>query len=170
MDRFDQIFTKASDRLAFWTCGVIVLIMVLYVGANVFSRYVLRIGGVIGCYSFVGALFVPFIYLGLSCAWYKGGYIVLDIVQARLKGRVLWGFQFAFLLLTLVFFAVLCYGAYLSTVEVYLARAVVGVPTMLTPRWPWHATIIIGTFLVAIRNILDLVRMVRMGEVIPTDR
>ena len=96
MDRFDQIFTKVCDRIALYVCGSIALIMMLYVGVHVFSRYMLRTGGIFGTYTFVGALLVPFIYLGLSYAWYKRGYVVVDIVQVRLKGRVRWGFQFTF--------------------------------------------------------------------------
>ena len=167
MEKFDQIFTKACDRLAFWLCGIIVLIMMFYVCANVFARYVLGIGGVMGTYAYVGALLVPFIYLGLSYAWYKRGYIVLDILQRRLKGRVLWRFQFAFLLMTTILFLIFCYGGLVGTIYSYGLRADVGELAMLTPQWPWQATIVLGTFLVVVRNILDLIRMVRTGEVVP---
>ena len=172
MNRFDEIFTKVSDRLAFWLCGTIALIMMLYVCANVFSRYVLRIGGVLGTYEYVGALLVPLIYLGCSYAWYKRGYIALDIIQVRLKGRVFWGFQFAFLLLTLGIFAVLIfYTSLVDTIHSYTMGAVIGEPgQIMTPLWLWKVSIVIGTFLMAIRNILDLVRMVRTGEVISAHR
>ena len=172
MEKFDRIFTKACDCLALYVCGSIALIMILYVSVHVCSRYVFGTGGVVGTYSFVGALFVPLIYLGLSYAWYKRGYIVVDAVQVRLKGRVLWGFQFAFLLVTLLLFVVwMVYGAFLATTYSYLHEVRIGeVEVFTTPRWPWQATIVIGMLLMAIRNILDLVRMVRTGEVIPIDR
>jgi len=168
MERFNRIFTKACDRLTLYLCGGIVLIMMLYVVANVFSRYALGLGGVTGCYSFVAALMVPLIYLALSYAWYTRGYIVVDVVQVRLKGKVLWGFQFAFLLVTLLGFAlVIFYGTILETIEAYISHGTVGEPGYLIPQWPWKATIIIGVFLMAIRNILDIIRMVRTGEVVP---
>jgi len=167
MERFDQIFTKVCDRLAFWLCGAIALSMMLYVCANVFSRYVLRIGGVLGCYEYVGAMLVPLIYLSLSYAWYKKGYIVLDIIQIRLKGGVLWGCQFAFLLLTLAFFIAIFYGAFRGTIYSYLAAVDIGEIGLKSPKWVWQMTIPAGTFLMAIRNILDLLRMVKTGEVVP---
>jgi len=170
MERFDRIFTKVCDRLTYYVCGGIVISMMLYVGVHVFSRYVLRIGGVEGTYTYVGTLLVPFVYLGLSYGWYKRGYIALDIVQGRLKGRVLWGFQFAFLLLTLVLFVIFCYGAFTGTIYSYTLRANVGEFGFKTPKWLWAATVLIGTLLVAIRNILDMTRMVRTGKVIPADR
>lgn len=167
MERFDRIFAKVCDHLAFWVCGSMVIIMILYVGANVFARYALGEGGVVGTYAYVGALLVPFTYFSLSWAWYKKGYIVLDIVQRRLKGRVHWGFQFAFLLITTVLFIVFCYGGLLGAIESYALKANVGEIGLKTPQWIWQATIVIGTFLVVIRNILDLVRMVRTGEIVP---
>jgi len=170
MERFDQIFTKISDRLAFWLCGGLALAMMLYTCANVFSRYALGIGGVLGTYEYVGAMLVPLIYLGLSYAWYKRGYIVLDILLARLKGRVLWGFEFVFLLLTLGFFVAIFYGAFKGTIYTYSVATDIGEIGLRTPKWPWQATIILGTFLMSIRNILDLIRMVRTGEVISADR
>jgi len=170
MERFDRIFTKVCDCLAFWVGGTIVLSMIVYVSVHVFSRYVLRSGGVLGTYSYVGALLVPLIYLGLSYGWYKRAYIVLDIVQVRLKGRVLWGFQYAFLLLTLFVFIAILYGSLLGTIDSYVFGVLIGEVGAFTPKWPWWATIIIGTFLMAIRNILDLVRMVRTGEVISANR
>ena len=172
MERFDQIFTKVCDWLAFYVCGAIALIMVLYVSVHVFSRYVLRIGGVIGTYAYVGALLVPLIYLSLSYAWYKRGYVVVDIVQVRLKGKVLWGFQFAFLLVTLLLFVLLIfYGAFLETIDSYIIREIIGeTGSVTTSGWLWKATIVIGVLLMAIRNILDMVRMVRTGEVISVDR
>ena len=171
MERFDQIFTNICDSLAFYVCGTIAFIMMFYVSVHVFSRYVLRIGGVIGTYAYVGALLVPLIYLSLSYAWYKRGYIVVDILQVRLKGRALWGFQFAFLLLTLVLFSLLIfYGAVMDTIDSYIAGGLIGEIGYKAPEWPWKATIVIGTLLMAIRNILDMVRMVRTGEVISADR
>ena len=168
MQRFDRIFTKVCDRLTIYLCGGIALIMMLYVFANVFSRYVLGLGGVLGCYFFVGALMVPLIYLSLSFAWYKKGYIVVDIVQGRLKGRLLWGFQFAFLLVTLLGFTlVLFYGAIPQTIYTYIRATLLGEPGYQTPEWAWQVTIVIGTLLLAIRNILDMVRMVRTGEIVP---
>ena len=173
MERFDEIFTKVCDRLALYVCGGMVLIMMLYVCVHVFSRYVLRIGGVEGTYTYVAVLLAPFLYLGLSYAWYKRGYVVVDMVQARLTGRVHWRFQFAFLLMTLfLFVAWIIYGSFTDTVLSYNSRALVGEmgSPLRTPEWPWKTTIIIGTSLMAIRNILDLVRMVRTGEVISADR
>ena len=171
MERFDQIFTKVCDHIALYLGGIIALSMMFYVSANVFSRYVLRIGGVMGTYTYVGALLVPLVYLGLSYAWYKRGYVVIDMVQGRLKGRVLWGFQFAFLLLTVgIFVLAIFYGALTDTIDSYIIGGVVGEAGHRTPAWPWKITIVVGMLLMAIRNILDMIRMVRTGEVISADR
>lgn len=167
MERFDRIFSKVCESISVYLCGGLVLIMMLYVGANVFSRYVLRLGGVIGCYKFTGAMIVPLIYLSLSYAWYKGSYVVVNVIQDKLRGRLLWGFQFAILLVTMIGFAlVIFYGATLETIQVYVTRGTVGEPGYLIPKWPWEATIVIGTLLLAVRNTLDLIRMVKTGEVV----
>jgi len=173
MERFDEIFTKVCDRLALYVCGSMAIIMMLYICVHVFSRYVLRIGGVEGTYTYVSVLLVPFLYLGLSYAWYKRGYVVVEVAQARLKGRVHWGFQFAFLLMTLfLFVAWIIYGGILAIGISYNSRALVGEmgSPLRTSEWPWKTIIVIGVSLMAIRNILDLVRMVRTGKVIPADR
>lgn len=167
MERFDEIFTKICDRLALYVCGTALLVMMFYVCAHVFARYVLRIGGLPGTYAYGGALLVPILYLALSYGWYKKGYVVVDMFTMKAKGKVAWGWQFAILLITLLLFTVwLVYGGIISSISNYKVGALVGDPGFYTPALPWRATIIVGAFLMAIRNILDLIRMVRTGELI----
>jgi len=171
MERFDEIFTKVSDRLAYYVCGSMVLIMMVYICVHVFARYVLRTGGVPGTYAYGGALLVPISYLALSYGWYKRGYVVVDILTLRMKGRVLWGLQFAILLVTLLCFTVwLVYGGIMASVTSYTLQTLLGEPGSRTLVWPWQATIVIGTVLMATRNILDMIKMVRTGEVISDHR
>jgi len=172
MKRFDQAFTKVSDRLALYASGLILLVMMLYVSANVFSRYVLRMGGVDGCYMYVGKLMIPLIYLALSYGWYKKSYIVVDLLQAKLKGKVLWGFQFAFLLITLVLFSgLLAEGSLMEMISSFMSGKMAGeIGQPHTPEWPWIATVVLGFLLMAIRNLLDLITMVKTGKVISEDR
>lgn len=171
MERFTQVFAKVSERLGTYLCGAIAFIMMFYVAANVFSRYVLGRGGVVGAYSFVGALLVPLVYLGLSYAWDKKAYIVLDIVQTRVKGRVLWGFEFFYLILTLIFFGAFFYGGVMGALHSYHAATSIGESGFLTtPKWPWEATIVLGTFLAAVRIILTMLKMVITGKVVSADK
>ena len=171
MDRFDDIFTKVSDRIGFYVSGTIVLVMMLYICIHVFARYVFRTGGIPGTYAYGGAMLIPFLYLALSYGWYKRGYVVVDILTLRLKGKVLWGLQFAILLITMLLFTVwLVYGGIVASISSFKIGAFAGETGCYTPEWPWKATIILGAFLMVIRNALDLIRMVRTGEVISDNR
>jgi len=171
MERFEKIFTKACDTIVLYVCGSIMLGMILYVSANVFSRYVLREGGVTGCYTYVGVSLVPLVYLCLAYGWYKKSYIVVNILQFRLKGKVLWGFQFAILFITLILFSgILFVGTFMDIFSSYSTGRAVGVPDLYSPQWLWKTTITIGFFLMAIRNVLDMITMVRTGQVIPNKR
>jgi len=171
MERFDQIFTKVSDRLALYSSGIILLAIIFYVSANVFSRYVLRQGGIIGCYTYVGIMLLPLLGFGLSYAWSKRAYVVIELLEMRLKGKVNWGFQFTFLLITLVLFSgMLFVGTFTDCIVAYTTERVAGEPGHFSPLWPWKATLVIGFFLMAVRNLLDLITMVRTGKVISKDR
>ena len=171
MDRFDEIFTEVSYRIGFYVSGTIIIITMVYICIHVFARYVLGMGGVPGTYSYGGTLLVPFIYLALSYGWYRRGYVVVDVITQRLKGRILWISQFTILLVTMVLFTGwLVYGGILTTISSYEIGGLAGETGCYTPEWPWKATIIIGALLMVIRNILDLIRMVRTGEVISDRR
>jgi len=170
MERFDEIFTKVSKAITLYIVGALLLASVLYVSANVVGRYLFD-SPALGMRSYVGIMLLPITYLALAYGWYKRGYITVDILQNRLKGKVLWGFQFAFLLVTLIFFAGLIgYGAAMETIMSYTMKLQAGRPTYYTPEWPWRAVMALGLFLMMIRNILDLIKMLRTGEVIPLDR
>lgn len=166
MEKFDQALSILCEQLVTWLCGALMIIMMLWVSAHAFSRYVFGTGGLSGTYAFVGAMVVPFVYLGLAWAWYKRAYVVVDMVQSRLRGKVLWSFQFAFALLTLSFFVAMFYGAFKDTIYSYAVGITVGQIGMQTPKWVWEATIVLGTLLMLTRNILVLIKMARTGEVI----
>jgi len=171
MERFEQIFTRICDFLALYICGFLLLAMVTYVSGNVFFRYALGLGGLDGTYTYVGKMLIPLAYLGLAYAWYKKAYIVVDVLTTKLSGKVLWGVQFAFLLITLVLFtAILARGTLMETISSYVLHKTAGEPPIFTPEWPWKASIFVGFFLLAIRNILDLITMVKTGKVIPEKR
>jgi len=171
MKRFDQIFTKVSEFMALYSGGIILIIMVAYVTTNVFARYVLGVGGVTGVYEYVGVMLVPLVCLGLSYCWYEKAYISVNILQKKLKGKVLWGFQFSYLMATLILFSgIFAVGIFRDTISSYAAGRTVGTPSMWSPQWPWEATMALGFFFMAIRNLLDLIRMIRTGELISKDR
>ena len=170
MERFDKNFTTVSRVITLYIVGALLLISVIYVSANVVGRYLFN-SPVLGMRSYVGIMLVPITYLALAYGWYKRGFITVDILQKKLKGKVLWGFQFAFLLVTLILFAgLIWYGAVTETIISYTLKLQAGRPTYYSPEWPWRTAMTLGLFLMMIRNILDLVRMVRTGEVIPQDR
>ena len=171
MERFDRIFTTISNRMALYASGLILLIMILYVSGNVFSRYVLRMGGIEGCYTYVGTLMIPLIYFGLAYGWYKKAYITVDILQVKMNDKAIWVFQFTFLLITLVLFSgLLAEGSLMETISSFAGRNRHGVPGVFTPEWPWKATVFIGFFMMSIRIIFDLITMVKTGKLIPNDR
>ena len=116
----------------------------------------------------MGLLLVPLVCFALSYGWYKKSYPVVDLILSKLKGRVRWGFQFTFLLVTLVLFTILMFcGSILETSHAYIDKLVLGGPGYYSPAWPWNLTMIIGFFLLLIRNVLDLITMVRTGQDIP---
>jgi len=171
MERFDRAFSKACERLAVYVGGTLLSVMVIWVAGNVFARYVLGIGGLTGTYEYVGVMTVPLVCLSLSFGWYKGSYLVVNILQMKLKGNIIWGFQFTFLLITVLCFAgVLFVGTFVEVFTAIDFGQRVGTTTMWSPQWPWKATIALGFFLLAIRNILDMITMVRTREVVSKNR
>ena len=143
----------------------------LYVTANVIGRYVFRTP-VTGMILIVGLMLVPITFLTLAIAWYKrGSFITINIIQNRLKGKVLWGVQFAIFLLALVVFGgLLLYGSAVGVIESYIRGEIVGEGLIRTLAWPWRATVLIGMVLFVIRVFLDLVTMIRTRKIIPFDR
>jgi len=145
--------------------------MILYVAGNVFARYVLGLGGITGTFEYVGVMTVPLVCLSLSYGWYKGSYLVVNILQMKLKGKIVWGFQFTFLLITVLLFAgILFVGTFVEVFTSIEFGQRVGTTTMWSPQWPWKASIALGFFLLVIRNILDMITMVRTGEVVLKNR
>jgi TRAP-type C4-dicarboxylate transport system permease small subunit len=168
MKRFDQILMGISDRLVLYVCGTIVVAQVVLVCANVFSRYVLHVGGVVGAYTYTGLLLVPLVTLALTDGWYKKTYPIVDIVIVRLKSRVRWGFQLAYLVLTFVLFTfIFLVATSLETIHAYKTDLLVGAPGYFSPEWPWSAVMIIGFLFLAVRNVLDIIIMIRTKQEIP---
>jgi TRAP-type mannitol/chloroaromatic compound transport system permease small subunit len=172
IERFDRVFSKVMDRIAIYFSGVLIAVMMFYVSAHVIARYAIPgLGGVTGTYSYVAALLPVTFYFALAYGWYKRSYVSLDIIQNRLKGRVKWWFQLIFLIMTIVFFTTsLSIGAVLETKYAYDIAWRVGEPGYYMVGWPWKATMIVGCLFLAIRNILDLITMIKTGEVIDPKR
>jgi TRAP-type C4-dicarboxylate transport system permease small subunit len=161
--------------MAFWVGFVMLFSMMLYVSGNVFARYVLRnffdIGGIPGMFEYVGVMVVPLICLSLSYGWHHGNYIVINILQKKLKGKLHWGFQFSFSVATLFLFsAVLCWGSFENIFVSLDFQEVVGTPNTSSPKWPWNVAFFVGFLFLVIRNILDIIAMIRTREVLPRDR
>lgn len=170
MEWFDRIFTKVSETIALYVVGALMIASMLYVTANVVGRYLFR-ASLLGMSEIVGVMLVPITYLGLSFAYYKGAYITVDILQNKLSGKAIWGFQFALLLVTLVLFSGLLWVASVSETLIAYERALtVGQLGYLTPLWIWKALMAAGLFLLIIRNVLDLIRMIRTRELLPKVR
>jgi len=167
IERFDKAFSKVMERVALYWSGGIIWIMMIWVFSHVFARYVLRIGGILGTYAYVGALLVPCIYMALAYGWYKGSYVSIDILQSRIHGRTKWWFQLIFQIMMLIFFAgSLFVGAILETKFAIEITWLVGEPGYYMIGWPWRATMIVGTSLLIIRILLDIIHMIRTGEII----
>lgn len=170
MERFDRFYTKLCEVIAFYIVGALIGISMFYVTANVVGRYLFH-SPTPGMTDYVGIMLVPITCLSLGYGWYKGAYVTVDILQNKLQGKVLWGFQFAFLLLCLIFLSgMIWYGAVVEVISSYTQGLLAGSPGYFSPQWPWRVTMALGFFLLVIRNILDLIRMVMTGEVIPMHR
>jgi TRAP-type mannitol/chloroaromatic compound transport system permease small subunit len=172
IERFDRVFSKAMSYMGIYFSGMLILGMMFYVSAHVIARYAIPgVGGVTGTYSYVGALLPVMFYFALAYGWYKGSYVALDLLQKRLHGKVKWWFQFVFLVMTIVFFTTsLTIGAVLETKYAYDIHWLVGEPGYYMLGWPWKATMVVGCFFLIIRNILDLIRMIKTREVIDPNR
>lgn len=170
MERFDEGFTKVTKFINLYFIGAILFAAIIYVSANVFARYVLGIGGVLGMRDYVGIMLIPIAYLSAAYGWYKRGFITVDIVQSRLKGKALWGCQFVILLVVFIFASMLCYGAVAETIMSYSMGLMAGRATYYSPEWPWRLAMVLGLAMLALRQVLDMATMVRTGQVIPRDR
>jgi TRAP-type C4-dicarboxylate transport system permease small subunit len=171
MDKFDRVFTKIADRIALYWSGTLIWVMMFYVVGHVFARYVLGTGGLVGTYAYVGALLPPTIYMAMAFGFYKGAYVSIDILSKKLTGKALWWLQLFYLLLLFIFFACfLTLGTVLDTITAIQRTWMVGEPGYYIVGWPWKVTMIIGMVMLSIRLLLDLIRTIRTGEVIPKNR
>ena len=168
MERFDQIYAKISHHIAIYFSGGIIVFMILYVTGHVFSRYALRMGGLLGTYSYVGMLLVPVTYFSLSHGWYKHSYICIDILLKRLKGKALWWVEFFHLTMAIIFLTgVFLVGGILETKWALEVGWRAGEAGYFMIGWPWKATMAVGALLLLIRQVLDMIRMIKTGEAIP---
>jgi len=170
IERLDRLFTKLTEYSALFISGGFLFASVLYVSAHVFARYIRN--PIPGTANYVAVFMIPICYFGLAYVWFKKGYVVVDILQSRLKGKTLWGFQFTFAMLTFVcFLALFWYGGVQESLRVIANHQRIAEQTTVhSPVWPWLIMLTTGAFMMVVRAALDLVRMIRTRQVIPDER
>ena len=171
MDKFESVWHKMEKWVCQYPISLTILLMMVYVTANVIGRYGFRFP-IRGMSEYVGIMLVPVTFLYFSYAWYrKGTFVTVNILPMKLRGKALWINQFIIYLAALVVFAgVLLYG---TTVDLIGAIADVeraGNLGYYTPMWPWKLTMVIGCFMLTVRILLDLLYMIRTGKTIPLNR
>ncbi len=169
MDRFqrwDDAYFKFSENVAWYISGTLVLGSMVYTAVNVVARYVFKFP-LPGMTEYVGIALVPLVYMGLSFTWYKHAYISIGIWTDRLnpKGKTLYWVQIIYLSVTIIIFTLLTiWGSILNLTKAIEIGRVVGPAGYYSKIWPWLVAIPVGTTLLLIRQVTDLISAIRYHE------
>jgi TRAP-type C4-dicarboxylate transport system permease small subunit len=161
MERFDKIYSRLEDLLAWYFAGILVFASTGYVTANVIGRY--WFGQCMPAMAdLVGFLLVPIAGLGLAYGWRnRGTFVAAEFLLLRLKGKPRWGLEF-FIQIAALFFAIAvgC-GSLADTIWSYRINQLGGTPAFWLATWPFKASIALGCLLMAIRIILQIIKQVQ---------
>ena len=165
MTDFVANVTRLQDRLEEWLCyvsAVAVAVMMLITTVEVIGRS-LFYKSVPGSYEYVSLLFVYLIYLGLAYSQRRDAHIKISLVYDYLPRKARQVVQGVFLLIVIVFFAVLTLTSADSTWSNYvLGDTVLG--TIEIKTWWARAGVPVGCGLLALRFLSQFLRLATTGE------
>ena len=165
MTKFAAAAIRLQDRFEEWLCYVSALAvaaMMVITTAEVFARGVFY-KSVPGSYEYVSLLFVYLIYLGLAFAQRRDAHIAIGLVYVKLPHKARQYVQGIFLLVVIVFFAVLTWTSGVSAWSNYaLGDTVLG--TIEIKTWWARAGVPVGCGLLALRFLTQFLRLVTTGD------
>ncbi len=158
LSRMDRLVLKLEANLNL-AGGIVIFLLVFMAVANVVGRKLLN-APVYGYVDWTEQLMALFAFLGLAYCQREGGHIRMDILVMRLRGRVLWLFEWVSVFFMLIVTIGLVYGSW----HHFLRAFDWGVPLFSTdssidiglPTWPAKLLVPVALTLLAIRLALQL--------------
>jgi len=138
--------------------GWLVLVMVVLVFAEVFTRYVMGQPLMLAD-EFSGYMFVALSFLGAAYAWKKGGHVRLTALVTRLPTRVASWLRLVTLSLVFLFVLGLCqasYGFMATSFKLHMAS----ITRLHTPLQIPHMTVAIGFVILSLVLIVGIARAI----------
>ena len=151
LSRCDQWLHRWESRLNL-LAGIIVLLIVLFSVINIIGRGFFN--QPFNAYFDLMGQSVPLIaFLGISYCQREGGHIRMDLLLIRLRGRMLWLFEFISSLFSIFIITTLAYGAYLHTSRSYMLGD--STEDINLTIWPFKAVIAVMFGVLVLRLVLQ---------------
>ena len=151
LSRCDQWLHRWESRLNL-LAGIIVLLIVLFSVINIIGRGFFN--QPFNAYFDLMGQSVPLIaFLGISYCQREGGHIRMDLLLIRLRGRMLWLFEFISSLFSIFIITTLAYGAYLHTSRSYMLGD--STEDINLTIWPFKAVIAVMFGVLLLRLVIQ---------------
>ena len=151
LSRCDQWLYRWDSRLNL-LAGIIVLLIVLFSVINIIGRGFFN--QPFNAYFDLMGQSVPLIaFLGISYCQREGGHIRMDLLLIRLRGRMLWLFEFISSLFSIFIITTLAYGAYLHTSRSYMLGD--STEDINLTIWPFKAVIAVMFGVLVLRLVIQ---------------
>lgn len=151
LSRCDQWLHRWESRLNL-LAGIIVLLIVLFSVINIIGRGFFN--QPFNAYFDLMGQSVPLIaFLGISYCQREGGHIRMDLLLIRLRGRMLWLFEFISSLFSIFIITTLAYGAYLHTSRSYILGD--STEDINLTIWPFKAVIAVMFGVLVLRLVIQ---------------
>lgn len=151
LSRCDQWLYRWESRLNL-LAGIIVLLIVLFSVINIIGRGFFN--QPFNAYFDLMGQSVPLIaFLGISYCQREGGHIRMDLLLIRLRGRMLWLFEFISSLFSIFIITTLAYGAYLHTSRSYMLGD--STEDINLTIWPFKAVIAVMFGVLVLRLVIQ---------------
>lgn len=158
-----KLQVKAEDGLAIAAATAIAIMMGLTV-VDVVMRHVFG-SPIKGVYEYVYLLFVAVVFFGLAYAQRRNDHIQIGILFDRLPRKLRYPTTGVILVLSLGIFALVTWQSGIKALwALEMGDTILGATPVLT--WPSRLAVTIGAGLLSIRLLVQLVRLVRRGELI----
>jgi C4-dicarboxylate transporter DctQ subunit len=110
LSKLDRALFRFESLLTLWG-GITIFALVVLAVTHVLSRKFLN-APLPGFVDWTTQFMAIFAFLGISFTQRVGGHIRMDMLVSRLRGRVLWLFEFVSILVMLLLTTALIYGTY----------------------------------------------------------
>ena len=148
----DQGFLRLETTLTL-VGGFVIFLLVLITTTNVLGRWLFS-APISGYIDWVEQAMAFFAFLGLAYTQRDGGHIRMDMLVARLHGRLLWLSELITTLLMLAITLILVYGSYLHFLRAYeIGDSSVDINL---PTWPAKLVVPVALSVLALRLLLQI--------------